>query len=542
MRYLAYGMDLVALVVGAVVFLVAITGGGATDIFGLSVSLTRTGYPMAVGATVLLIRYLYFARIPFLGFRRSSPAKFDSLAERARGMLAVASPAARWSGVALVSILAGSIILRLVNAWAFPGFTAGDDVEIHEMTLGALLGMDWPVWELRSSFYPMTVIYPAQALALSLFGPDIGVLVFAGRAMVVAFATLTIWFVFRITLTLSGNAFAAVLAAGLIAASRLHLWLGSSELPRPVASVLMLAAFWMLLRPARAWHAALAGLFIGVGGALRFSELVFFLPAVVHLSVESRVRDLMLVVVAGGATALTCLGVADWIYWGSPWSSLLHIIDYTLVRGESSRGFQPFLYYLTHVSEWTNVVVLALGFYALALPDKRAALWAWIPIAVLTLLPHKEPRYVLPALPFLCIAAVLSLQHLAASRLSHRAISVIFLAAATSLAFEVSNWRPRRTDEAVRLAQVLSQLRPSGIAAEQLWRLGGRLYFAGVAGPVIELNSPADLERVLRISPDALLLLRSSDAYSRETIIAHGYTPDPGLSSREYMTWLRLQR
>jgi hypothetical protein len=139
-------------------------------------------------------------------------------------------------GIVLVSVL-----LRLMNAWIHPGFSTGDDVEIHEMTLRRLFDADWRIWELRSALYPMTVVYPVQSLAYRFVGDDVEALVVAGRLAVVVVATLSVWLVYRIVLTLTGNGPTALLAAALMATSRLHLWYASSELPRPVATVLLLA-------------------------------------------------------------------------------------------------------------------------------------------------------------------------------------------------------------------------------------------------------------------------------------------------------------
>src|SRR5207342_3233171 len=79
--------------------------------------------------------------------------------------------------------------IRVFLAWASPGFFSGDDVEIHEMTLGTLLGKPWSVWALRCPFFPMTFVYPAQWLALQLGLSSAGGLVLAGRTVVALVST-----------------------------------------------------------------------------------------------------------------------------------------------------------------------------------------------------------------------------------------------------------------------------------------------------------------------------------------------------------------
>jgi Alg9-like mannosyltransferase family len=48
---------------------------------------------------------------------------------------------------------------------------------------------------------------------------------------------------------------------------------------------------------------------------------------------------------------------------------------------------------------------VALRSRGLSLTGPTAGPWAWVPIALLSMLPHKEPRYVMAAHPFLCLAA-----------------------------------------------------------------------------------------------------------------------------------------
>ena len=58
--------------------------------------------------------------------------------------------------------------IRVANVFTHFGFVTGDDVEIHEMTLGVALGKAWPVWDLRNAFYPMTFIFPVQRALVEL--------------------------------------------------------------------------------------------------------------------------------------------------------------------------------------------------------------------------------------------------------------------------------------------------------------------------------------------------------------------------------------
>ena len=66
-----------------------------------------------------------------------------------------------------------------------PAFYSGDDVEVQEMSLRALLHTEWPVWDLRNATFPLGFIYPIQRLAMALGVSRMAALVFAGHLSVV---------------------------------------------------------------------------------------------------------------------------------------------------------------------------------------------------------------------------------------------------------------------------------------------------------------------------------------------------------------------
>ena len=168
-----------------------------------------------------------------------------------------------------------SLLVKAGLAWALPGFFSGDDVEIHEMTLGALLQHHWPVWNLRSAFFPMTFIYPAQNVAVALGASRPEVLVFIGRLSVALVSTVAVPLVWAASRRLCPRDIRiAVLAVLFFAVNKLYVSFGSSELPRPVATVFVLAAFVVLLRFGIA-RTLTGGALLGIATAFRFSEAAY---------------------------------------------------------------------------------------------------------------------------------------------------------------------------------------------------------------------------------------------------------------------------
>jgi len=497
-------LDLLLLLALAVVVLVTITGGTRLHVLGLTVGLRSVGGPLLLAYAVACLRFLLRRRSPFLGLRRFGLEEVDTAAvrvcARAEGWLSALK--LRRAAILGAGVIGVSLLLKLVNACLHPGFFSGDDVEIHEMTLGRLYGLDWPVWELRNPFYPLVFIYPVQAALAALGISDTAILVVAGRLVVVAFATATLWLLLR----LSGSRYGAgvaLLAVVFLGTSRLHVGFGGSELPRPVSTFFVLGAFFCVSGTRRKAAVMLGGALLGVAAAMRFSEALFVVPAMVALLAERRVRDALLVAATASATAALIVGSADALYWGRPFHSLTSALDFTLVKRLSSRGYEPAYQYAATLSSWTNPFTVALALYASRLRLLALASWTWLPVLILSALPHKEPRYLVPVLPFLALSAALGMRHVLQglqhldSRRARGLLALALLAGgAGALLYELGGFRLRRSDDAVAFARRLAATAPKGaVAVEQLWRVGGRLYlrtFEGVAelqaGRVTEPN------------------------------------------------------
>ena len=86
----------------------------------------------------------------------------------------------------LLVLVVASVALKAWFAGTSQGFVTGDDVEIHEMSLGLLLHQPWPIWDLRSAVFPLG--FPAQYIAHAA-GIDDVILVVTGRLVVAVLST-----------------------------------------------------------------------------------------------------------------------------------------------------------------------------------------------------------------------------------------------------------------------------------------------------------------------------------------------------------------
>jgi phosphatidylinositol glycan class B len=444
-----------------------------------------------------------------LNLRRRASTWLETLSRRLDAV--DARTALRVVGILIVVASA----VRVANVFAHFGFLTGDDVEIHEMTLGVALGKAWPVWDLRSAFYPMGFIFPVQRALVALGVTDVFSLVAAGRLVVTAIAGLNVWILYRVGLSLYGDRGTALIAAALLGVNHLHMAYGSAELPRIVATAFLVPAFAALWTPTPL-RCGLAGVLLGLGASLRFGEIVFAVPAVLSVLFGSRddviggawrvrVARAAAILVGTAVTFLLAIGISDALYWGRPFHSLLAIVDYTLVQRLSSRGYEPAWYYLTHLSEWSDVLLVVLACLAWEPASRRALLWAALPLALLSVLPHKEARYAIATIPFWALAAAPALRswiahgYVRAPLPLHVRVGALGIAllVAAAVAFDAGKFRFVRSEAAVRLGWAVGQS-GAGIAAEQLWRFGGRLYF-DPSMPLVEIDLQGpDAEGLLR--------------------------------------------
>jgi hypothetical protein len=488
------------LIVGAAASAVwiACLGGGVVHLGGVRLSATTVLPPLEIALVLAAVR-ARFGPIAFLSIHALDIQDAARLAQnwwrRRHADLSRLRP--RGAAACVLAAAACSLAIKLYNARVHFGFWTGDDVEIQEMTIGSLYRMGWPVWDLRCAFYPMVFIYPAQAFLKWAVAADVRTLVFGSRVVVALWSTLDVWLTYRVAARVFRSMPVGVLAGIILAFSKLQVMAGSTELPRVVSTAfVLLACGWLQREPVRGSGALLAGAALGTAAAMRFSEEVFLLAAMVQLLGQTRWRDAIVMTAAFGVTVLVAVGVSDWLYWGHPFSSLRHIVGYTIVQGQSSRGFQPFYEYAVHLGAWTNLVIVALAILGIRSGARAIAWWTWLPVIVLSILPHKEPRYLIPVLPFVSMSAAEGLWRLieavgAAGRTRDaegrvaRWSAALMVALAAAFAWEAAGFRFIRSESAIRLAEYIRQ-QPGveRVLVEQLWRMGGRLYFPPRMAPL----------------------------------------------------------
>ncbi len=410
--------------------------------------------------------------------------------------------AAPWSRTwrqpaALLTIILGfATLVRLVVASGV-GFLTGDDVEVLEAAFASATGLDYHAWEIRNLLFPRLLVSPVLSLAGALGLHDPFWLVRTAALPFVALTTLNGWLVYRLAARLT-DLRTAVLAAGIFSFHWLPLAYGGTVYPRTASTTCILLAALLLTGEGRALaRGGGAGALVALAFADRYSEAIFLAPFAVFALYRdqgwrSRLGGLVGVGLGFVFGVSVTVGLSDLCSWGRPFSSLAAFARYTLIEGKSSSetAHQPIFWYLTRFYVWLPPALLPFVLMA----RRRAGLaLAWLgagaPLLLLSLIHHKELRYLQGAVPFLAI--LLAAGAIAFWGSGWRRWTVALLAVSLLLSLNTArSVLSRRSIAAVEAARTLrGDLGLKTVALSQAWAYGHRLFFGNGVG-VLDLSTP----------------------------------------------------
>lgn len=374
---------------------------------------------------------------------------------------------------AFVAVVAAT---QLWLAHRYFGFLTGDDLEVLEEAFRRMGRIAFSPWEVRNLFVPDVVVAPMVWLATRLGVQDIGHIIEIASLPSIALTALTIILVRRLALQWSGgDERAATIAMLLFGLHWIPLGFGSTVYPRTLAMACIVGAALLVER-----MPLLAGALAGVAFADRFSEIVFLIP----LLVAAR-RGWWRVLVGTAISMSITVGVYDWVTWGSPFSSAIKFAHLTLVEPDfaSRVKYQSPVWYLTNIVRWLAPTLLPLLWIA-----RRRAHWLFlvVPLVALSIVRHKELRYVQAMIPFLAVAAAIGASMLWRER---RAVAIALVG--ISLVWNLTGLRffARKTQPAVMAARWLATQPVKRVVLSQLWAYGDRLYL-GTQIDVTDIGSP----------------------------------------------------
>lgn len=386
--------------------------------------------------------------------------------------------------------LAVGLGVRLALAARFFGFLTGDDVEILETGLRWALHLSYVPWEIRNTLLPALLVAPMGMLGKSL-GIDSPMLL-AGLSTVpfALLSTLNIYLLFRLVRLLGGDRLAAAFASFLLGTHWVAIGYGSTVYPRtPATTCILIASLLAASTRRRPWSRLGAGAMVALAFAFRYSEAIFLVPLILLASREGtrreRFREALDVGAGFAVGTLFFVGLADLLEWGAPFASLRAFFQYTLVERKASALLvnQSLYWYLWRAHRWIPPAAVA-GLWFLRRVRVPTTLTAFVvvPLVILSLIHHKELRYLQGILPFACAVGGFCLAGMWRGGWRRGVVGLL----AVTVGWSTINLRflEKKSMAAVEAARYLASARvPLGqIAAQQPWAFGDRLILSAAAG------------------------------------------------------------
>ena len=421
----------------------------------------------------------------------------------------------------LAALMTAVAALQTWFAHRYYGFLTGDEVEVLSEAFRVATDYEYGLWNARNAFVAHAFVAPPIWIASQLGVTNPARLIELATIPFILASTLTVFLVHRLALRWTSDELAAGAAAVVFAFHWIPLGFGGTTYPRVIAMACIAAAALLVCgagaSPARAPAPHfLAGALAGLAFADRFSEIVFLIP----LLILAKRRALH--VALGALVSITLfVGAHDWITHGEPFSSLRAFARLTLFeRDFASRiQHQPPWWYLQTLPRWCALTLLPLLWSARRL---RAAWWfVLVPLAALSLIAHKELRYLQGVIPFL---AILAGAGFAIWWRERRAVAGILLA--LSLIWNAYGLRffGRESAPAVDAARWLGA-QPSlrTLAIGQLWAYGDRIYL-GNTRRIFDIGTPPHSLDLALPACDAAALYQSDITPDITAALArHGY-------------------
>lgn len=322
-------------------------------------------------------------------------------------------PSGPGAGWALGSILVFALALRLAAIFLFPSINHPDETfQLFEPAHQLAFGWGVKTWEFYDGIRSM--VAPAiLAVVFRLAEPVVGGpqgYIDAARMALALLSLLPVAFIWRLGARESRvHAF----LASLVAAAWFEIvYFAIRPLTEALACDFALTALALASRP---WRDLSFRTLAGIGLCLALTVLLRLQlapgAALVAIAVgRLQIRRCWAPMLAGAVPALVVFGAADWLTWGAPFASDFRSVAINLGAGKASvYGVEPWNWYARVVAAIWGPFVLPVVALA-AVRWRRSNLWigfAVVELAVHSLIPHKEYRFVYPALAALVVTAAL---------------------------------------------------------------------------------------------------------------------------------------
>jgi GPI mannosyltransferase 3 len=317
---------------------------------------------------------------------------------------------AKWTPLCLHAIAAAALALRLVMAWRSEHNVHPDEVfQYLEQAHRLVYGYGFVPWEYRFArrnwLLPGTLAGLLEALRL--LGLD--------RPTAYIPAVKGLFAIASVSLVYAANAIGRNLygvRAGLIAATLVAFWYelvdaSPRATPEVLATYALVIALAVATGPCSLRRVAAAGLLLGIGVVLRLQYAPCAAVVWVVCGIGWGWRRAV-AVVAASVPIVALAGLLDLVAWGVPFVSYYNTIVLDVVYGVSEVfGRAPWFYYATSLVSASKRIYVAAAIYGV-FAWRRSWPILLVLVALLvphSLIPHKEYRFTLLAVPLLLVLA-----------------------------------------------------------------------------------------------------------------------------------------
>lgn len=389
----------------------------------------------------------------------------------------------------LLALVVAAVAVRLLTAILLPSVVYPDETfQLIEQANRVVTGRGLVPWEFavgaRSWLLPGLLV-PLVGAGRALSADPRVALGFVTAAMT-ALAAAGVWAAYALGRK-AGGPLHALFAAGLVALWPELVYFSPHVLADTVSAGLLLCGLSVCAQPERPRRLFWGGLLLGAALVVRIQ----LAPAIGLAGLTVCGRDLRryLIAAAGFALPVAALGLVDWATLGVPFSSVLVYLRVNASGTADAFGRSPTSFYpLFELAIWgLGAPLVAL---AAALGARRAPALAATAVAIVatfSLVGHKEPRFVYPALPILfvlCGVGSAEIVRWAQARLPDgrgRRVAVLVMAAAWAAAGATAATSPLmrqmwRRDQGVLRAFATVNADPQscglGLTPASWWRSG----------------------------------------------------------------------
>ena len=331
------------------------------------------------------------------------------------GLLAPISEARLGSVLLILALAAGTVWRLWFSAVDHSMYWPDEVFQSLEPAHGVAFGYGFRPWEYiegaRNWFFPGVLALIFRAFDwVGLDAPAEYLPAF--KILFSLIGVLTAWGCYRLARSLGASEPAAAAGAAIFALAAPMIYFAPRALGETASAAPVVIAFALALREASSRRAlAWAASLLGVAVLLRLQNGIFCLGLLGILAGQRRWSDARYVFAVLTLWA-AYLGVLDWITWGRPFHSALVYLKFNLIDGKASMfGTAPWHYYAETFSTAMPALSAVLGVLFIA-GYRRAPGVSWtalIALLSLWIIPHKEFRFVVPALPLFCAVAALGL-------------------------------------------------------------------------------------------------------------------------------------